>query len=82
MKNYENQKGIPNVILNDGEYCVIEADESDGSIEKYNPYISVINNITLDHKPIDELKVLFSDFAKRAEKGVVYNKDCVNRQVL
>ena len=33
LKNYENQKGIPNVILNDGEYCVIEADESDGSIE-------------------------------------------------
>lgn len=82
LKNYENQKGIPNVILNDGEYCVIEADESDGSIEKYNPYISVINNITLDHKPIDELKVLFGDFAKRAEKGVVFNKDCTNSQVL
>lgn len=82
LKNYENQKGIPNVILNDGEYCVIEADESDGSIEKYNPYISVINNITLDHKPIDELKVLFGDFAKRAEKGIVFNKDCTNSQVL
>lgn len=82
LKNYEDQKGIPNVILNDGGYCVIEADESDGSIEKYNPYISVINNITLDHKPIDELKVLFTDFAKRAQKGVVYNKDCVNSRVL
>ena len=82
LKNYENQKGIPNVILNNGEYCVIEADESDGSIEKYNPYISVINNITLDHKPIDELKVLFSEFAKRSEKGIVYNKDCINSRVL
>lgn len=82
LKNYEDRKGIPNVILNDGEYCVIEADESDGSIEKYNPYISVINNITLDHKSIDELKVLFSDFAKRAKKGVVYNKDCANSKVL
>ena len=82
LKNYEDQKGIPNVILNDGEYCVIEADESDGSIEKYNPYISVINNITLDHKSIDELKELFSNFAKRAQKGFVYNKDCVNSNVL
>lgn len=82
LKNYENQKGIPNVILNDGEYCVIEADESDGSIEKYNPYISVINNITLDHKSIDELKVLFSEFAKRAKEGFIYNKDCVNSKVL
>lgn len=82
LKNYENRQGIPNVVLNDGEYCVIEADESDGSIEKYNPYIAVINNITLDHKPIDELKVLFENFAKRAKKGFVYNKDCVNSSVL
>ena len=82
LKNYEDRQGIPNVILNDGEYCVIEADESDGSIEKYNPYIAVINNITLDHKPIDELKILFADFAKRADKGFVYNKDCANSQIL
>ena len=82
LKNYENRKGIPNVILNDGSYCVIEADESDGSIEKYTPYISVINNITLDHKSIDELKVLFSAFAKRAKGGFVYNKDCPNSSVL
>jgi len=78
LKNYENQKGIPNVILNNGEYCVIEADESDGSIEKYTPYISVINNITLDHKPIEELQQLFGDFAKRAKFGAVLNKDCIN----
>lgn len=75
LKNYENCKGIPNVILNDGEYCAIEADESDGSIEKYTPYISVINNITLDHKSIEELQELFGRFAKRAKHGVVLNKD-------
>ncbi len=75
LKNYENCKGIPNVILNDGEYCAIEADESDGSIEKYTPYISVINNITLDHKSIEELQELFGRFATRAKHGVVLNKD-------
>ena len=82
LKNYENQKGIPNVILNDGEYCVIEADESDGSIEKYTPYISVVNNITLDHKSIEELQALFGDFAKRALFGAVINKDCANSKSL
>ena len=75
MKNYQNNKGISNVILNDGKFIVIEADESDGSIEKYNPYIAVVNNIGKDHKDISELKQLFSDFAKRSKYAVV-NLDC------
>ncbi|MCM1322683.1 MAG: Mur ligase family protein [Acetobacter sp.] len=78
LKNYEETAGIPNIIFNDDEYCVIEADESDGSIEKYTPYISVVNNITLDHKSIDELKILFGDFIKRAKGGAVVNKDCLH----
>lgn len=82
LKNYEEQPGIPNVILNDGEYCVIEADESDGSIEKYTPYISVINNITLDHKSIEELQELFGNFAAKASCGCVLNKDCPNSRPL
>ena len=82
LKNYENQKGIPNVILNNGDYCVIEADESDGSIEKYTPYISVVNNITLDHKSIEELQELFGNFVKRATFGAIINKDCVNSKAI
>ncbi len=78
LKNYEDKTGIPNIIYNNGEYCVIEADESDGSIEKYTPYISVVNNITLDHKSIDELKLLFGDFIKKGKGGAVINKDCKN----
>lgn len=78
LKNYEDKVGIPNIIWGNGEYCVIEADESDGSIEKYTPYISIVNNITLDHKSIDELKDLFGDFIKRAKHGAVINKDCEN----
>lgn len=81
LKDYENQKGIANVILNDGDICVIEADESDGSIEKYTPYIGVVNNISIDHKSIDELKRLFKDFIGRAKFGVV-NLDCENSKEL
>ncbi len=81
LKNYQKQKGIQNVILNNGNICVIEADESDGSIEKYNPYIAVVNNITIDHKPIDELKKLFSDFIDRSHFAVV-NLDCENSKEL
>lgn len=83
LKNYANRDGIPNVILNDNsEVCVVEADESDGSIEKYTPYIAVVNNITIDHKPIDELQDLFSNFVSKAVKGAVINLDCQNSEVL
>lgn len=76
MQNYQKQKGLSNVILNNGDICVIEADESDGSIEKYTPYIAVVNNISLDHKSLEELEQLFGDFVARATFGAVLNYDC------
>ena len=81
LKNYANQKGIPNVIFGAKKICVIEADESDGSIEKYVPYIGLVNNISLDHKDIDELKLIFSNFINRSKFGVV-NLDCENSKAL
>ncbi|MBP5616044.1 MAG: UDP-N-acetylmuramate--alanine ligase [Alphaproteobacteria bacterium] len=81
LKNYIEQKGIPNVILNDGDICVAEADESDGSIEKYKAYIGIVNNITLDHKSIEELQKIFDDFIKKSKFGIV-NLDCAHSKVL
>ncbi|MBO4294375.1 MAG: UDP-N-acetylmuramate--alanine ligase [Alphaproteobacteria bacterium] len=81
LKDYEKNEGIANVILNDGDIAVIEADESDGSIEKYTPYIGVVNNISLDHKSIEELQKLFTNFINRSSFGVV-NADCENSEEL
>lgn len=78
LKNYVGCQGIPNVVLNKGNICVVEADESDGSIEKYFPYIAVVNNISVDHKPIEELKTLFYNFTCKAKGGAVVNLDCKN----
>ena len=75
MLNYPNSMGLGNVIAGNGSFCVIEADESDGSIELYRPAVSVVTSISLDHKPIDELKVLFADFVARASVGAVLNAD-------
>ena len=50
---------------------VSEVDESDGSIALYRPTIAVLNNISLDHKSLDELRHLFRDFAAKAETVVV-----------
>lgn len=76
MKNYAAEKGISNIIYNEGDICVIEADESNGSIEKYTPYIGLINNIGMDHKSLGELLILFKNFAGRCKYGLVVNADC------
>lgn len=75
LRDYENSFGIPNVILNKGNICVIEADESNGSISLYNPYISVINNISEDHKSLSELFALFQQFSNRTTNAVIINDD-------
>jgi UDP-N-acetylmuramate--alanine ligase len=50
---------------------VSEVDESDGSIAQYKPQIAVLNNIALDHKSLDELRLLFRDFVERAAVAVL-----------
>lgn len=75
--NFQNQKGIPNYIYNEGDICVIEADESDGSITKYQPFVGIINNISHDHTSMEQLMEYFASFAANS-KNIVINLDCPN----
>lgn len=74
--NYQDRAGLPNYLYNDGETCVIEADESDGSIQKYHPYIGLVNNISHDHTSIEKLVEYFSVFASHVKHALVVNYDC------
>lgn len=67
--------GLGNVLLGDGP-LVIEADESDGTIELYTPEVAVVTNITVDHKPMEELRPLFRTFVKKAKRAAVLNANC------
>jgi UDP-N-acetylmuramate--alanine ligase len=49
-----------------GEWLVIEADESDGSLVRYAPEIGLMLNLDRDHKELDELRALFSVFRDRS----------------
>lgn len=55
-----------NAVLGSGEYLVAEADESDGSFLKLNPFIAVVTNIENDHldyyKNMDNMKKAFVKF--------------------
>jgi len=55
----------------DGGVFVSEVDESDGSIALYRPDVAVLNNISLDHKSLTELRALFGDFCAHARVAVV-----------
>lgn len=75
MKNFASPEApFASARLGAGPAFVAEVDESDGSIALYRPSVAVVNNITLDHKSLDELRALFADFAARADK-VVLNLD-------
>lgn len=52
---------------------IAEMDESDGSIAYYAPSISVLNNIAIDHKPIDELLILFTQYLHKTKRTCILN---------
>ncbi len=76
--NFYEQDLIGNAYNGKSDYVVIEADESDGSLVNYTPNIAVINNIDLDHKPIEELNGLFITFANSTSDYLILNSDCPN----
>ncbi|MEA3001139.1 MAG: UDP-N-acetylmuramate--alanine ligase [Sphingomonadales bacterium] len=72
MKNFATpETPFASALAGDSDLFVSEVDESDGSIALYAPTIAVLNNVSLDHKSLDELRALFRDFAAKAEKVVV-----------
>jgi UDP-N-acetylmuramate--alanine ligase len=50
---------------------IAEACESDGSVVLYEPSISLVHNITLDHKPIAELIPLFQQLVDQTKTTIV-----------
>ncbi|HEV7691817.1 MAG TPA: Mur ligase family protein [Hyphomonadaceae bacterium] len=72
MKNFvAGDAPFASAIVGEGDIFVSEVDESDGSIALYNPTIAVLNNIALDHKTMDELRRLFTDFISKAQVAVL-----------
>jgi UDP-N-acetylmuramate--alanine ligase len=57
--------------VGDGDIFVSEVDESDGSIALFAPHVAVVNNISLDHKSLDELRTLFRGFIANAQTAVL-----------
>jgi UDP-N-acetylmuramate--alanine ligase len=62
---------IGNAKVGTGQWLIVEADESDGSITRYHPEIGVLLNIDKDHKEVTELVKLFTQFRDQSRSFVV-----------
>ena len=68
------QGKIGNAAVGKGEWLIIEADESDGSVVQYQPEIGLLLNIDKDHQEIDELIELFTIFKNNTNSLFVVNQ--------
>jgi len=65
---------IGNAKAGNGDWLVIEADESDGSIVQYEPEVGLLLNIDKDHKETDALIEIFSTFKKNTSRLFIVNQ--------
>ncbi len=72
MKNFVSAENpFASARVGHSNLFVSEVDESDGSIALYRPTIGVLLNVSLDHKSIEELRVLFGNFVAASGTAVI-----------
>ena len=65
-------EGLPgNAFAGSSDLLVVEADESDGSLVRYQPAIGVILNLQRDHKEMEEVAAMFATLRARTREALV-----------
>jgi UDP-N-acetylmuramate--alanine ligase len=82
IQDYKAEDRLGNARKGRSPYMLIETDESDGSIVHFRPEISILANISKDHKPVPELKQLFLQFLINTKAKCILNKDCPHTEEL
>jgi UDP-N-acetylmuramate--alanine ligase len=72
---------IGNAKVGAGEWLVIEADESDGSIVQYHPEVGLLLNVDKDHQEIDELMQIFGTFKNNSKKFIANQSNYLAKQL-
>ena len=64
--------GLPgNAYAGRSDLLVVEADESDGSLVRYQPAVGVILNLQRDHKEVSEVAAMFATLRARTRDTLV-----------
>ncbi len=82
IKNYANNSLLGNAKTGSSDIISIEADESDGSIVLYTPQVSVITNISKDHKPVESISEMFEIFSRNTKEALIINADCPHLRMI
>ncbi len=76
MKNFVSEdRPFASAVVGSPDLYVSEVDESDGSIAQYRPEVGVLLNVSLDHKSMEELRVLFADYLEASHIAVINADD-------
>jgi len=59
--------------LGRGEWFVVETDESDGSVAEFAPTVSILTNLSRDHKEVDETAQNFGRLLAQTSTAAVVN---------
>jgi UDP-N-acetylmuramate--alanine ligase len=75
LVSLQKQGKIGNAFAGNGDWLVIEADESDGTLVKYRPEVGLILNLDKDHKEMAELREIFATFKSNITQTLIVNAD-------
>ncbi len=71
LKHLQAQGLVGNAWYGSGQWLVIEADESDGTVSKYQPEIGVLLNVDVDHMDLEQLHAVFSQYIRNSTVNVL-----------
>ncbi len=71
----EEEAVLGNAWVGDSDLLVIEADESDGSLVRYEPWIGVLLNVRRDHREPDDLMEIFRQFRDQTRGAFLIGED-------
>lgn len=75
LKRLEKQGFIGNAFLGSSDLLVVEADESDGTLVKYHPFMSIVLNVSKDHKHEADILELFDKLTRQSDYSLVNADD-------
>jgi len=75
LRSLERRGMYGNACCGPSDLLVVEADESDGTLVKYEPYASVVLNLSKDHKPEDEVLEMFRRLVSQSTWSAVNADD-------
>jgi len=75
LRSLEQRGMYGNAFCGGSDLLVVEADESDGTLVKYEPYASVILNLSKDHKPEEEVLEMFRRLAAQSTWSTINADD-------